>query len=171
MIGQILDTCFPATSIFRGVKLIAVIFPAGALFSELRFTRFDTSVWFWCDSFKVLQMECFLARIVWLTCVFEFQVLVALIELLNWFCCVGEEQRHNANPNSRMCESESSIGFFNLHTEHLRLTYYNNNKRWNLLIKCSLIPFLIDSRRLNCAINHVRCTLFTDSHAEKISSQ
>ena len=104
-------------------------FPAGALFSELPFTRFDTSVGFCYDSFKVLKMECFLARIMWLTCVFELQVLTSPIELLNWFCCFSENQRHNENANSRMCECESSKGFINLHTAQLRPSYFDNNKK------------------------------------------
>lgn len=55
----------------------------------------------------------------------------------------------------------SSKGFINLHTAHLRCTTLIIAKK-NRLIKCSLIPFLIASRRLNCAINHVRYTLFTE---------
>ena len=59
--------------------------------------------------------------------------------------------------------NRSSVGFINLHMAHLRRAYFDNNKKGNRLIKCGLIPFITASRRLNCAINHVRCTLFTDS--------
>lgn len=38
---------------FRGLKLIVVSYPAGALsFSELCFVCFETSVCFWYDNFK-----------------------------------------------------------------------------------------------------------------------